>query len=313
LDPATGAVICKSRFESTHPKFKQGAEKAKAEHVTKIAQNTTDYKTYLAPDLSDSFSMAGGSITDVLVSDGRNVFMHQVKFNAKLEKQQKMSRHLFSTSGMLDGSENHRSHWVLGTGDFSRIPVAYSWIVNNPSRRSPTIAVPFGLMMVYDDNAIWAVQRKGTSGLYTLLETGNEPFSDDARPPAARDESLRKESLRLPDFRVIPKDKVNPSKWNTSLSVRPRAMLKSGGNLYMGVTPTDILDDNSYAAYEGRKGGMLLIVSAEDGSKVAEYKLESPVVWDGMAAANCRLYLSMENGKVVCFDGECRKARVLHP
>jgi len=289
LDPATGAVICKSRFESTHPKFKQGAEQARPEYVKKISQNTTDYKTYLAPDLSDSFSMAGGSITDVLVSDGRNVFMHQVKFNAKLEKQQKMSRHLFSTSGILDGSENHRSHWVLGTGDFSRIPVAYSWIVNNPSRRSPTIAVPFGLMMVYDDNAIWAVQRRGSFGLYTLLETENEPFSDD-------DESL-------PDFRVIPKDQVNPSKWNTSLSVRPRAMLKSANNLYMAVTPTDILDDNPYAAYEGRKGGMLLIVSAEDGSKVAEYKLESPVVWDGMAAANCRLYLSMENGKVVCFDG----------
>lgn len=297
LDPATGTVICKSRFESRHPKLKEGAEQAKAEHVTKISQNTTDYKTYLAPDLSDSFSMAGGSITDVLVSDGRNVFMHQVKFNAKLERQEKFTRHLFSTSGMLDGTENHRSHWVLGTGDFSRIPVAYSWIVNNPSRRSPTIAVPFGLMMVYDDNAIWAVQRKGTSGIYTLLETDNEPFSDD-------DKSLRKESPGLPDFRVIPKDKVNPSRWNTSLSVRPRAMLKSGSNLFMAVMPTDILDDSPYAAYEGRKGGMLWIASAEDGSKLAEYKLESPVVWDGIAAAYGRLYLSMENGKVACFAGK---------
>ena len=290
LDPVTGIVICKSRFESTHPKSKQGAEQAKPEHVKKISQNTTDYKTYLAPDLSDSFSMAGGSITDILVSDGKNVFMHQVKFNAKLEKQQKMSRHLFSTSGMLDGSENHRSHWVLGTGDFSRIPVAYSWIVNNPSRWSPAIAVPFGLMMVYDDNAIWAVQRQGSFGLYRLLETDNKPFSDD-------DESL-------PDFRAIPKDQVNPSKWNTSLSVRPRAMLKSGSNLFMAVMPTDILDDNPYAAYEGRKGGMLWIASAEDGSKLSEYKLVSPVVWDGMAAANGRLYLSMENGRVACFAGK---------
>ncbi|GAG43253.1 unnamed protein product, partial [marine sediment metagenome] len=36
LDPATGTVICKSRFESRHPKLKEGAEQAKAEHVTKI-------------------------------------------------------------------------------------------------------------------------------------------------------------------------------------------------------------------------------------------------------------------------------------
>lgn len=28
-------------------------------------------------------------------------------------------------SSWLDGAENHRSHWVFGTGDFSRLPVAY--------------------------------------------------------------------------------------------------------------------------------------------------------------------------------------------
>ena len=85
---------------------------------------------HLAPDRSDSFSMAGGTLSDVLVSDGTNVYLHQVKFNAKLERQGYMSRHLFSTSSLLDDAENHRSHWVLGTGDFSRVPVAYSWIVD---------------------------------------------------------------------------------------------------------------------------------------------------------------------------------------
>jgi len=292
LDPATGRVICKSNFQSRHPKFKEGKEQAKAEHETKISQNTTDYKTFLAPDLSDSFSMAGGTITDVLVSDGENVFMHHVKFNKNLEKQQKMSRHLFSTSGLLDGSENHRSHWVLGTGDFSRVPVAYSWIVNRPGTRSPTIAVPFGLMMVYDNRAIWAVQRKGASGDYSLLERDNSPFSDDDKS--------------LPDFREIPKGEVNPSRWNTSLSVRPRAMLKSGDNLFMAVTPTDIPNDDPYAAYEGRKGGMLRIVSAKDGSKLAEYKLESPAVWDGMAAAYGRLYISTVDGCVISMGKQVR-------
>jgi len=35
---------------------------------------------------------------------------------------------------------------------------------------------------------------------------------------------------------------------------------------------------------------------------MAEYKLDSLPVWDGMAAANGRLYLATKSGKVLCFD-----------
>ncbi len=57
------------------------------------------------------------------------------------------------------------------------------------------------------------------------------------------------------------------------------------------------------AAIGGRKGGLLLVVSASEGKKLAEYKLESIPVWDGMAAANNRLYLATKNGKILCFVG----------
>ena len=57
------------------------------------------------------------------------------------------------------------------------------------------------------------------------------------------------------------------------------------------------------AALGGIKGGLLLVVSASDGKKLAEYKLESIPVWDGMAAANNRLYLATKNGRISCFAG----------
>jgi len=290
LDPTTGAVVCQSRFESTHPALNDGKEGTKKEHNTRIDQNLTDHKTFLAPDRSDSFSMAGGSVADVLVSDGKNVFMHHVTFNSRLERQEKMSRHLFSTSGLLDGSENHRSHWVLGSGDFSNVPVAYSWIVNGGGRRRPTIAVPTGLIMVYGDRALWGVRRKGTSGAYFLFEKSNTPFSEDEKS--------------LPDFRNVTKDQQQTPRWNVSLPVRPRAMLKSGDRLVLGAMPTEIPGDDPHAAYEGRQGGMIWIVSAGDGGKVAEYKTDSPVVWDGMAAANKRLFVCTEKGQLQCWSGQ---------
>ena len=54
------------------------------------------------------------------------------------------------------------------------------------------------------------------------------------------------------------------------------------------------------AALAGERGGALLAVSTADGQTRAEYSLEAPPEWDGMAAANGRLFLSLTNGTVVC-------------
>ena len=84
--------------------------------------------------------------------------------------------------------------------------------------------------------------------------------------------------------------------------MRTRAMLKSGEHLFMSVTPVEISLNDPHAAYEGRKGGMIWIVSTRDGSKIAEYDLGSLAVWDGMAAANERLYVSTMDGSVICLN-----------
>jgi len=293
LDPASGTVLCKTHFESRHPEFREGKDRAGEYEETRIDQNLTDYKTFVAPDRSDAFSMAGGAVSDVLVSDGRNVFLHHVRFNAKLEKQDAMSRHLFSTSSLLDDAENHRSHWVLGTGDFSRIPVAYSWIVNRPGRRMPTIAVPTGLMMVYDERAVWGVRIQGdANGKYELFKKDNRPLSAEEEP--------------LPDFRRISANELDPCVWKNDFPVRPTAMLRSGSHLVLGVTPTDLPEEDPHAAYEGRRGGAIWVCSESDGTRVAQYPLESPVVWDGMAAANGRLFMATRDGRVVCMGGRSR-------
>ncbi len=286
LDPASGKVLHKQTFRSRHPVIGEGKEKASPEQNVRVSQNVSDYKTLSQPDLADSFSMAGGSVADVLTSDGRNVFMHHVKFDASLRRQKAMSRHLFSTSNLLDGAENHRSHWVLGTGDFSMVPVAYSWIVNGSGKRSPGIAVPAGLMMVFADDALWVVRRRGNSGSYTLHAKDNTPFAPDAKP--------------LPDFRKKIPPAVKKSRWTTALTIRPRAMLKAGDVLLLGGTSTDAPADDPHAPYEGRTGGVLQVFSAADGKPGAEYKLDSPVVWDGLAAANGRVYVSTTDGALVC-------------
>jgi len=106
--------------------------------------------------------------------------------------------------------------------------------------------------------------------------------------------------------------------WSQQTPLHVRAMVLAGKTLFLA-GPPDVVDEEQAfdhfadaamqaklaeqrEALEGRKGALLWAVSAADGSKLAEYKLEMPPVWDGMAAANGRLYLATTGGKVLCFS-----------
>ncbi len=57
--------------------------------------------------------------------------------------------------------------------------------------------------------------------------------------------------------------------------------------------------------WTGEKGGALLwAVSTKNGARLAQYKLDSQPVFDGMAAADGRLYIAQKNGKVICMAGK---------
>ena len=43
-----------------------------------------------------------------------------------------------------------------------------------------------------------------------------------------------------------------------------------------------------------------MVVSANTGRKLSEHKIDAIPVWDGMIAANERLYISANDGTVLC-------------
>jgi len=60
---------------------------------------------------------------------------------------------------------------------------------------------------------------------------------------------------------------------------------------------------DALASLRVNNGAVLCVVSVVDGKKLAEYELESQPVFDGMAAANGRLYLATKDGRILCFAG----------
>ena len=77
--------------------------------------------------------------------------------------------------------------------------------------------------------------------------------------------------------------------------------------MYFGKQILDYYDarppfKDAMAALAGKKGGVLYAVKKSDGSEVMSMTLPSIPVFDGLIAADRRLFVSMQNGKIVCLE-----------
>jgi hypothetical protein len=88
--------------------------------------------------------------------------------------------------------------------------------------------------------------------------------------------------------------------WTTKHRLRALAMVATDGALFAAGVPDIVDPSDPLGALEGREGGLLLALDARSGEGLSQLKLAAPPVFDGMAAANGRLYLSTTDGKLLC-------------
>ena len=108
-------------------------------------------------------------------------------------------------------------------------------------------------------------------------------------------------SNRLQDgpYRLFALDRGKGTQpWAKPVAITVRAMVLAGKVLFAAGPTTGAGDAPD--ARGGKPGALLLAVSAADGTELARYPLASSPVFDGMAAARGRLYLSLESGDLVC-------------
>jgi len=89
-------------------------------------------------------------------------------------------------------------------------------------------------------------------------------------------------------FKQVADEKAD---WAVQVPVRMRALVVAGGTVFAAGPP-----DKKDAV-----GGELWAFNKLDGKKLASLTLEAEPVYDGMAAARGRLYISLKNGKLACY------------
>jgi hypothetical protein len=109
-------------------------------------------------------------------------------------------------------------------------------------------------------------------------------------------------------------------RWSRNVSLLVRALVLADQTLFIA-GPPDLVDEEEAfrrvgdpemdkklaaqdAALAGEQGALLWAVSAADGEKLSEYRLDSLPVFDSMAAAAGSLYIATTDGYVLCFGGE---------
>lgn len=244
-----------------------------------------------------------GSRSDILVSDGEYLFLYLNVFDRTLKRieapritdlgDRRMPPHLMTTAGFLDDSWWDRTYWTYG----SRWPGFY--FAND--------APGAGQIMVFDDKYTYGLhvftKRLRLSPGFTPGADGYELFANDKTNELhLTEQSAGRE--KGPGFTL-----KDPPKWTASIPVRARAMVlvdsdsdaTDGGRTLFLAGPPDVLDEKDpYASFDGKLGAKLWAVSTGDGERLAEYHLESPPAFDGMAAANGKLFIVGQDGTITC-------------
>ncbi len=274
LDPATGKVLLKNIIYSFDP------------------------ETGVQLGTEAAFDMEGVN-TDILSGDGENIFMKQECYDASLEKSNKIIPHLFGVHGFLGEEWFVRSYWLLGTN------VRAGW-----GGWASGDETTFGRIMTFDEKSAYGYGRVKIASAavghqaddYHLFGV-NKVLMQTGLPKRRNKKKTQKPA-------AVTSTKPSPF-WADTQSLIVRAMVLTPDKLVVAGPPdlrqkeSQILayknDKEALASFLGEKGVFLRVLRTTDGQVLSESPLDTMPVFDGMSAAQGRIFVSLKNGQLQCW------------
>lgn len=259
------------------------------------------------------------ALPDILSSDGKYVYMRSLPFDLEgkrkfvtyvpVKDQQGDDLHLFCPTGFLDDSLWHRTYWGYGR----------AWASGAGGYHQAGRVIPAGRPLVFDDEKVygygrlWQYYRWSTPLEFSLFAAKKQPeiVRAGAEQKAVKKGGKTVGSKSLPVTRFV-------QDWSNDVSVQVNSMVLTDNALFVA-GPPDVADEEEAvrtlldtetqrklveqsAAFEGKRGALLLAVSRENGDKLAAYRLDFVPRFDGLIAADGRLYVSTLGGDVLCLS-----------
>ncbi len=279
------------------------------------------------------------TLPDILSSDGRKIYMRSQPFDMEgrrtriapdldVAHQARADAHLFSPTGFLDDTWFHRSYWLLG------VTINSGWGAWYDGGRF----APAGRILSFNDKTVYGFGRRPEHYAQSpIMEY--QLYAADRRPEEDGPERVEQ---TLKEINTMGRDKreqneAQKANWKmrkqfsakqltatgydwikTDISLLARAMVLTNKVLFVAGPPNLVNEEDVWdnpgdlelkkklveqaRAWSGEHGALLQAVDISDGKCLAEYKLDALPVFDGMICAGERLYISLTNGTVVCFQ-----------
>jgi len=204
-----------------------------------------------------------GARADILTGDKSCIYLRDMVFDKRGAVLPEGKAHLFTLTDFLDDSWAHRSYWIFGKN---------CSISTGCSRRDRNLI--FGRLLVFDESMIYGYGRKQVHWSNQLQDGAYRLFA------VNRDDGK--------------------ATWSKSLKIHIRAIVLADKVIFIAGPRIDTSEGQNDLNED--RGAVLLAISASAGTELAQYQLDSTPVFDGMAAAYGRLYISMENGNLLCMS-----------
>lgn len=261
------------------------------------------------------------ALPDILSSDGKYVYMRSLPFTLEgkrkfvayvpVKEQQGDDLHLFCPTGFLDDSLWHRTYWGYGR----------AWASGAGGYHQAGRVIPAGRPLVFDDKMVygygrlWQYYRWTTPLEFELFAAKKQPeiVKAGAEKKPVKKGGKRVGSKAIPVTRFV-------QDWSGSVAIQVNSMVLTDNALFIA-GPPDVEDEEKSvktlldpvtqkklaeqsAAFEGKRGALLMANSRKDGQKLAAYRLDFVPRFDGLIATNGRLYISTLSGEIVCLSTE---------
>lgn len=210
-----------------------------------------------------------GTMTDIMCSTGDTVHMKYMQLDKDGNEIPETAEHLYSATSMLAEEWFIRTYWFYGSS------YGGGW-----GGWSHSAKYPSGRLLIIDDGAIFGYGRSTIAG----GGTGHKA-----------------------DSYHLYKNKG----WSDKNSLVVRAMAKAGDKVVVA-GPVDLSkrsskmlaydnEDEALASYKGERGVMMRVVSAEEGTVLSETEIDAIPAFDGISAANGKVFVALKNGELQCW------------